>query len=81
MDILAWKAEFRESKSKLMKIEMPGGWDTLNAFTTHLPDGAYTTFHTYDHNKVIRLDDNLGQLEETVRLAHKPVALERLRLQ
>ena len=44
------------------------------------PDGAYTTFRTYDHNKVIRLDDHLGRLEETARLAHKPVALERLRL-
>ena len=80
MDILAWKAEFRESKSKLMKIEMPAGWDTLNAVTTHLPSGAYTTFRTYDHNKVIRLDDHLGRLVETALLAHKPVALERLRL-
>jgi hypothetical protein len=63
-----------------MKIDISAGRDTLNAVTTHLPDGAYTTFHTYDHNKVIRLDDNLGQLEETARLADKPVVLERLRL-
>ena len=80
MDILAWKAEFRESKYELMKIEIPGGWDTLDAVTTHLPGGAYTTFRTYDHNKVIRLDDHLGRLEETAQLAHKPVALERLGL-
>ncbi len=80
MDILAWKAEFRESKYELIKIEIPVGWDTLDAVTTHLPGGAYTTFRTYDHNKVIRLDDHLGRLEETARLAHKPVTLERLRL-
>jgi len=80
MNILAWKAEYRESKFELMGIEIPVGWDTLDAVTTHLPNGAYTTFRTYDHNKVIRLDDHLGRLEETARLAHKPVTLERLRL-
>jgi branched-chain amino acid aminotransferase len=80
MDILAWKAEYRESKYELTRIEIPVGWDTLDAVTTHLPGGAYTTFRTYDHNKVIRLDDHLGRLEETARLAHKPVTLERLRL-
>lgn len=80
MDILAWKAEYRESKYELIKIEIPVGWDTLDAVTTHLPGGAYTTFRTYDHNKVIRLDDHLGRLEETARLAQKPVTLERFRL-
>jgi branched-chain amino acid aminotransferase len=81
MDILAWKAKYRESKFELIKFDIPVGWDTLDAITTHLPGGAYTTFRTYDHNKVIRLDDHLERLEETARLAHKPVALERLRLQ
>ena len=80
MDILAWKAEYRESKYELIKIEIPVGWDTLDAVTTHLPGGAYTTFRTYDHNKVIRLDDHLGRLEETARLEQKPVTLEQLRL-
>jgi len=80
MDILAWKAEFRESNYELTRIEIPVGWDTLDAVTTHLPGGAYTTFRTYDHNKVIRLDDHLGRLEETARLANKSVTLERLRL-
>jgi branched-chain amino acid aminotransferase len=80
MDILAWKAEFRESISELIKLDIPAGWDTLDAVTTHLPGGAYTTFRTYDHNKVIRLDDHLGRLEETARLAQKPVTLEQLRL-
>ena len=80
MNILAWKAGFRESKSELIKLDIPAGWDTLDAVTTHLPGGAYTTFRTYDHNKVIRLDDHLGRLEETAQLAQKPVALEGLRL-
>ena len=80
MNILAWKTKYREIKYELLKIEIPVRWDTLDAVTTHLPDGAYTTFRTYDHNKVIRLDEHLGRLEETARLAHKPVSLERLRL-
>ena len=80
MNILAWKAEYRESKYELIKIEIFVGWDTLNAVTTHLPGGAYTTFRTYDHNKVIRLDDHLERLEETARLAQKPVTLDRFRL-
>lgn len=80
MNILAWKAEYRESKYELIKIEIPVGWDTLDAVTTHLPDGAYTTFRTYDHNKAIRLENHLERLEETAQLAHKPVVLERLSL-
>jgi len=80
MDILAWKAVYWESKTEFIKFDIPVGWDTLDAVTTHLPDGAYTTFRPYDHNKVIRLDDHLGRLEETARLAHKPVSLERFGL-
>jgi len=46
----------------------------------HLPSGAHTTFRTYDHNKVIRLEDHLGRLEKTARTAHKQGTLERHRL-
>ncbi|MGB2909290.1 MAG: aminotransferase class IV, partial [Anaerolineales bacterium] len=77
---MAWKAVYWESKTEFIKFDIPVGWDTLDAVTMHLPGGAYTTFRTYDHNKVIRLDDHLGRLEETARLAHKPVTLERFRL-
>jgi len=62
MDVLAWKAEFREGKYEFIKFDIPVGWDKLDAVTTHLPDGAYTTFRTYDHNMVLRLDDHLGRL-------------------
>lgn len=40
-----------------------------------LPDGAYTSFRTFYGNRVLHLEDHIKRLEESSRLANKPVQL------
>ncbi|NPV85171.1 MAG: hypothetical protein HPY45_04070 [Anaerolineae bacterium] len=40
-----------------------------------LPDGAYTSFRTFYGNRVLHLEDHIKRLEESSRLANKPVEL------
>ncbi|MFC2055536.1 aminotransferase class IV [Chloroflexota bacterium] len=80
MKIRIWRACIEDKSQDLIERNFPEDLDTFDAITMSIPGGAYTTFRTYDHKKVIRLDDHLGRLEETARLTHKPVTLEQLRL-
>ncbi len=52
----------------------------LDAVTASLPGGAYTTIRTYQGNQVIRLQDQVVRLEQSARLAGKPVLLDEARL-
>ncbi len=40
----------------------------MAAASASLPDGAYTTFRTYDHNRLLRLGQHLRRLEESLGL-------------
>jgi branched-chain amino acid aminotransferase len=53
---------------------------TLDEATQQLPQGGYTTLRTYGGNMVLRLEDHFLRLEETARLAGKPLAVDRTRL-
>jgi branched-chain amino acid aminotransferase len=48
--------------------------ESMRAASTALPQGAYTTFRTYGGNRVLRLDQHLRRLEESVALQGQPVA-------
>jgi branched-chain amino acid aminotransferase len=49
------------------------GWhDSLAAASAALPEGAYTTFRTYGGNAVVRLDQHLARLEESLALKGTP---------
>lgn len=50
---------------------------TLDAVSTQLPDGTYTTFRTYGHDKVYRLDAHFDRLEESSAFLGWPVHLDR----
>lgn len=45
-----------------------------------LPSGAYTTFRTFQHAKVLHLEDHLRRLEETARLDRQPIELDHLHI-
>jgi branched-chain amino acid aminotransferase len=45
--------------------------DTMRDASAHLPQGAYTTFRTYDGNRVLRLGQHLQRLRETLGLEGK----------
>lgn len=50
------------------KIRRLAEHDSMSAASAALPAGAYTTFRTYDGNRVLRLDRHLRRLEESVAL-------------
>lgn len=41
---------------------------SMAAASAALPDGAYTTFRTYEHNRLLRLGQHLRRLEESLGL-------------
>ncbi|NPV76780.1 MAG: aminotransferase class IV [Anaerolineae bacterium] len=50
---------------------------TTDDITRELPIGAYTTFRTYNHHFAINVESHFDRLEETARLANKPISLQR----
>lgn len=48
---------------------------SLDESSKMLPGGGYTTFRTFGSNRVMQFDSHIARLEETARLAGKPVAL------
>lgn len=53
---------------------------SLDMGTKELPQGGYTTFRTFEHYKVLRLGEHFERLEQTARLAGKPLSLDRPRI-
>ena len=54
-----------------------GNFVSINDSSKYTPDGAYTTFRTYNRFYVLNLTKHFDRLEETARLAGKPVLLNR----
>ena len=54
-----------------------GNFVSINDSSKYTPDGAYTTFRTYNRFYVLNLTKHFDRLEETARLAGKPVFLNR----
>jgi branched-chain amino acid aminotransferase len=48
---------------------------SLDAVSKAIPGGAYTTFRTFPDNRVIQFSAHTARLEETARLAGKPIHL------
>lgn len=45
-----------------------GGYQSLREASGALPNGAYTTFRTYEHRRVVRLRQHVARLQETAAL-------------
>jgi branched-chain amino acid aminotransferase len=69
MDIRCWKCILSDDNYGLVEFDVAEGFDSFDAITMDNPGGAYTTFRTYDHYKVLRLDEHLGRLKQTAHLA------------
>jgi branched-chain amino acid aminotransferase len=50
---------------------------SLDQASQSLADGVYTTFRTYDHNKVLRLEDHFDRLEFSAKLQNRILVLPR----
>lgn len=65
---------FHLTSNGLEPVDVPG--DTLDQVSLHLPQGTYTTFRTYDHDKFLRIEDHLRRLEESARLVGHECTLD-----
>ncbi len=53
---------------------------SLDEISGELPQGAYTTFRTFDRVKALHLDDHLDRLDESARLVGFESSLDRVRI-
>ena len=59
-------------------VRLVGSHRTMREASADLPEGAYTTFRTYDGNRLLRLDQHIRRLEESVALMGRPARLDPL---
>jgi len=57
-------------------VSLLGEHPSMRAASAQLPDGAYTTFRTYQGNHVLRLGQHIRRLEESVALLGRPAQLD-----
>jgi branched-chain amino acid aminotransferase len=57
-------------------LEAKLGTGSVDAAVKLLPPGAYTTFRTYDGSRILRLDQHLRRLEESVSVLGQPATLD-----
>lgn len=56
-------------------LSLPLNGESLDEISKQIPDGAYTTFRTYQRYRVLGLSSHLARIEETARLAGHPVQI------
>jgi branched-chain amino acid aminotransferase len=61
---------------KIRKIPFPQKLTSLNAVSRFLPRGVYTTFRTYEGNKLLPLEHHLKRLETSARLLGYQIQLD-----
>ena len=80
MNIRVWLLKNGEEPQDMIEREYPEELDTFDSITMVIPGGAYTTFRTYEHDKALCLDAHLERLDETAKLAGKPLGYEPAKL-
>jgi branched-chain amino acid aminotransferase len=77
MAIYTWKLILQHSQFSLEDVtdEYPGS--SLDEISSLLPQGAYTTFRTYFHNRILRFNDHLQRLTDSAIRANTPVSIDR----
>ena len=73
--ITLWNVIAEEKNWHIQQITLDDSIKSLDEISALLPSGAYTTFRTYHHNQVLSLVEHFFRLEETTRLAGKPVKI------
>lgn len=58
-------------------VSLFGEYIDMRMAADALPSGAYTTFRTYDGNRVLRLEQHLARLEESIALMGRPSHINR----
>ncbi|MCE1255169.1 MAG: aminotransferase class IV [Anaerolineae bacterium] len=63
-----WKINKNNEIDPITKIQGET-FSTLDEITKKLPDGAYTTLRTYQHDYALNITDHFNRLDETCKLA------------
>lgn len=71
----AWKLITGQT-AELEPIQIETSRQNLDEVSQELPNGAYTTFRTFDRSEVLHLEQHLTRLEETAALAGSPIHLD-----
>ncbi len=67
--VKVWKVNFNGQGYRLEPMELPEeAGASLDSISRLLPGGTYTTFRTFDHDKVFRLSDHLQRLKTSAQL-------------
>jgi len=75
--IASWKLKSSTKKvPQLDKITFEEPPESLNAVSSQIPGGVYTTFRTYDGKKVLLLDNHLHRLEESAAIVDFPLIID-----
>jgi branched-chain amino acid aminotransferase len=72
-----WRILGSYQSSKIELVTLAGASQTLDEISSQLPNGVYTTFRTFGHNKTLPLEPQFRRLEESAALLNKPVSLDR----
>ena len=75
MPIRIWRIAPLRDKPGIQEIGLSPAYQTLNAVTQRLPDGAYTTFRTYAGRRVLHLEKQLERLKTTASLVNRPIEI------
>jgi len=75
-NIVIWRMG-KDPEAPLEHICLEPAPNSLDEASRRLPGGAYTTFRTYGKTRVLRMTNHYERLEETARLAGKPVSIDR----
>ncbi len=77
-NVQVWKLLNTGNLSKIEEIKFDNRSTVLNEISSRLPDGVYTTFRTFEHNKVLPLKSQFSRLEESANLLERPILLDRV---
>jgi branched-chain amino acid aminotransferase len=75
--IKLWSIKFLEAGAVLEGLTTAIKLESMDETVPFLPQGAYTTFRTYQHTQGLHLENHFLRLEETARLAGKSLRLDR----
>ncbi len=71
-----WKVQITGEYFTATPVVLDTGQKTLDEISISLPGGVYSTFRTYQHNKVLSLEKHFHRLDESSNLLGKPVKID-----
>ena len=78
--VAVWVTRLDSADIEIHPVSLPASIVSLDAASSSLPGGAYTTLRTYQGDRTLPLKDQLQRLEQSARLAGKPIQLDELGL-